>query len=308
MNIDGLTQAEIESMGSKEQLKEILSIQCDEFYGDVDDSDLLEVSQIVGNENLDDVMWELIYIVGVVDDRARWSSDHNYARKMTARDVVTLLAGSKTFKQLYQESEIERFRKAGAVVVAMEDILYDIELGKMMIGDDQFRTVPMCIVYFHFDYDKELTPDWQYFSLPLTETPKDWTTWQNGGYHSVESKCTLNLGADEQPQECLDVLNILQHNRFKISKDTTIEDYFDYKYDKAMQGEGMNQRLAEINVLNTLTSFDPTIELMSGKEFMFEFKFDFRGRIYNTAYNIALQGDKYQKGMILPASSNFKGY
>jgi len=306
MDITGLTQSEIESMGSREQLIEVLKVQVDTFYAEVADEDLFEVSQIVGNDNLDEVMLELLYIVGVEDKKAKWSKDHNNARKITTRDVITLLAGSTTFKRLYQENEVERFRMAGAVVIAMEDILYDIELGKLFIGDDQFRSVPFCIIYFHFKEDKDLIPAWPYFALPLIEEPQDWTTWQNGGYHSSESKCTLNLGDAEQPQECLDILNILQHNTFSIHSDSNVEDYFQYKMAKGMKAENVSEALVAGNVINTLVSFEQTVELMQNKKFHFEWKFDFRGRAYNTAYNIALQGDKYQKGMILPSPINFK--
>ncbi len=306
MNITGLTQSEIESMGSREQLIEVLKVQVDMFYADVDDDDLIEVSQIVGNDNLDEVMLELLYIVGVSTPKSRWSKHHSDARKIRTSDVVTLLAGSGTFKRLYQDSDIERVRMAGAVVIAMEDILYDIEPDKVFIGDDQFRSIPFCFIYFHFNEDKELTPDWSYFSLPLIEEPNDWTQYQNGGYHSAESKCTLNLGASEQPQECLDILNILQHNKFRINSGSNIEDYFQYKMNKAMKAEGAIEINIQGQVINTLTSFEQTVEIMTNKEFYFEWKFDFRGRAYNTAYNIALQGDKYQKGMVIPSSTNFK--
>ena len=306
MDITGLTQVEIESMGSREQLIEVLKVQVDTFYNEVSDDDLFEVSQIVGNDNLDEVMLELLYIVGVSTPKSRWSKKHNNARKIRASDVVTLLAGSGTFKRLYQDNDVERVRMAGAVVIAMEDILYDIEPDKVYIGDEQFRSIPFCFIYFHFDEDKELTPDWSYFALPLVETPKDWTTWQNGGYHSSESKCTLNLGASEQPKECLDVLNTLQHNRFRINSDSNVEDYFQYKMEKAMKAENAVEINIQGQVINTLTSFEQTVDIMRNREFYLEWKFDFRGRAYNTAYNIALQGDKYQKGMIIPSSTNFK--
>ncbi len=309
IDITGMTQIDIEAMASRSELKEIFQIQCAEFYNQIDDEDIVEVSQIVGNQNVDDVLLELIYIIGMKPEKPRYLKNESDFRLIEVEKVITALAGTKTMQMLYGENKVILYKKSASVVISMEDILYDIELQNKPIEDGQFVTSVYCIVGFDITEQKELTPEWDYFRLPLVEQPKDWMTYQNGGYHSVESKCTLNLGEGEQTQDNLDILNKLQHQRFQLHKNSSPDEYYDYKIAKAMKEDDVkDESLVHDKVKNTLVSYESTLDTMFPYEFMFEWKFDFRGRIYNTAYNIALQGDKYQKGMVLPCPNNFKGY
>jgi len=57
---------------------------------------------------------------------------------------------------------------------------------------------------------------------------------------------------------------------------------------------------AETIVRNTTKSADLVFKTMQDREFYLEWKFDFRGRIYSTGYDINLQGDKFRKGIITP--------
>lgn len=144
------------------------------------------------------------------------------------------------------------------------------------------------------------------FPLPILENPKDWSENElGGGYILSESKSTLNRGEANQPQECLDVLNILQKNTYMLREGITTEEYKQYIIAKQLH-KGRNQLTAESVAINSTTTFALHVSLLRNRCFYFQWKFDFRGRLYNTGYNIHLQSDSYKKSMLVPCGLNFK--
>jgi len=307
INISGMSQIEIEELSSRESIKEAMQILSAEFYNLIREEDLTGIEKIIPIDFRDDILLEMLFILG---DENTGSPEKltSKIRLIEPKALITLVAGTKTLSNLYGEDRKELFIKATEIVLFFEDILYDINIRTKHIGDNQFREVVYCELGFTFDTSFAEVPKWEYFKLPLIEKPNEWTTYNNGGYHTSNAKCTLNLGEAKQPQKVLNILNKLQNQKYLLHPKTNIDHYYTYKLNKAHKKNNGIEDDYEIDkkVRNTLTSFSDTIETMKDKKFYFEWKFDFRGRMYNTAYNIALQGDSYQKGMVIPDKTNFK--
>lgn len=162
---------------------------------------------------------------------------------------------------------------------------------------------PYIVSYVVLDIPNELRDIQRGVKLPMrSTTPLDWTQTQSGGYLLSDDKCTLKKGAKEQSQTALDVLNILQGNRFQLSKVKNQKDYYSYVLNKQIKdgmGDHEAHELAEIKAFSAHRAW----EVIQDDNFSFQWRFDFRGRMYPTGYDIHLQSDKYMKGTIKPVNA-----
>jgi len=170
---------------------------------------------------------------------------------------------------------------------------------------------PYILSYIVLDIPDELRDIQKGVMLPMRSmTPLDWTQTQSGGYILTDDKPTLKKGASKQSQEALDVLNILQSNRFNLSKAKKKNDYYSYLFHKQTKN-GMLEQDAHVLAEQKSYSAHRAWEVIQDDDFSFQWKFDFRGRMYPTGYDVHLQSDKYMKGTIRPKNGkmlNEEGY
>ena len=292
--LDGKTQEEVEMMFSKASLLETIAVEADLFINEMEEEHFKVLQDIVGDNNVEELM---LYIIGVIANPMVYALKRDGFNFKSTRSVIVGLAFSRFMKNNYPNQD-EAFRKSFDIVLAMDDILYDIEYVNIKFEDGEYRKVAHCKIGFELDPTLATAPDLEFFKIPLIETPQDWTTHSSGGYHLNESKPTLNLGESEQSQEVLDVLNSLQHNAFTLTSDAHLEPLQDYIVDKLMKKYDFH--FAESIQRNITKSADIVFNTMRNRKFYFEWKLDFRGRLYSTGYDLNLQGDKFRKGIITP--------
>lgn len=238
---------------------------------------------------------------------------HDTFRVVEMSDFLRILANISWIKTKAL-TLAEELAIATKLIVALEDVFaYVISVKYKYIdevGTEQYRYRPYIVFDMKQDEWDTLNSSLNISHFPLIEKPKDWTQTQIGGYYeSFRKKPTKQRGAKEQPQNVLDILNILQHNEFRLTQYASQAGYTKYvkeKIDKLdFEGEEDADSLRQKIVSNTTSSFDFMLKVMKPFSFFFEWQFDFRGRAYSTGYNINLQADKYKKGMIRPMPSNF---
>ncbi len=330
-NIREMSQEDIELQATRKFVTEQLLVEVDIFYSETQDeaeTRLMKLFPHLSDSVIEDIILQLLYVVGRLEENEVELFNKYKSRRVTASDMILSFSSTKVIQLLAENDMDKLFSLSAQIIIELDDIFYDLErhskeIGKNEIGEALYVTDTFMTIGFGFIPNKDLVPMWQHFMLPLIEKPNNWSTDVSGGYHTLEQTPILNDGEISQPNEVLEVLNTLQQNKYRIHKDTTYEDYVLYKTQNAMEKaknddndlDYYNMKQDEIfmdeedrnKILYTVTSFDQTLSAMKNKEFYFEWKFDFRGRLYETSYNISNQGDKYQKGMIIPAKSNFKG-
>ncbi len=335
-SIDGFTQDQIEMQASSVNVRDALLTQVELFYSQTrEEAETLLFSKFpfFTDEQIEEIILSLLYIVGALDEyeMERYKSDKTYnpyRRELILSEVIVSFSGTKIMQSLYG-SDVEKLLDHSALIVLLlEDIFYEFEqkefkIGYNEIGMPEYAQEVFMIVGFGFKINPDLVPQWSHFMLPLIEKPNDWSTGISGGYHTLEQSPTLNLGETIQPDEVLEVLNVMQNNTYELHKDADHKYYYEYKVRKMLNDAKTEDDTTDyfsipFNTIEltehqqkkidyTLVSFQQTIDCMKGKNFMFEWKFDFRGRMYETGYNIKTQGDSYQKGMVMPTMSNFEG-
>jgi hypothetical protein len=295
INLDGKTQEDVEMMFSTSSLLETIKANAEIFISEIDDKYFEKIGEIVDGNDAEEVM---LYLVGVIANPMVFSKElDNGNRIIQTASVIKALAHSRFMQNNYPDLE-EAFRKSIDVVFAMDEILYDIDYFNVKLDDGEYRKIAHCEVGFNLDTLEALAPELEFFKIPLIDVPNDWGEYQPGGYHLNNSKPTLNRGSDFEPQETLNVLNILQHNKFRITSDAQLEPLQDYVIDKLMKK--YDYHFAENITRMTTKSAEIVFNTMKDRDFYFEWKYDFRGRIYSVGYDINLQGDKFRKGIVTP--------
>ena len=335
-SIQGLTQNQIEMQASSVNMRQAMMAQVELFYNATrEEAETLLFSKFpfYTDEQVEDILISLLYIVGALDDKEmnRYLHDKTYdpsRRELVLSEVIVSFSGTKIMSNIYGDDIEKLLDHSALIILLLEDIFYEFEqkeyrIGYNEIGMPEYASEVFLVLGFGFKINPDLIPQWSHFMLPLIEIPDKWSTGISGGYHTLEQSPTLNLGETIQPNNVLEILNIMQQNVYELHSDANHKYYYEYKVRKMM-----DDSKEETNTINyfdipfdkielndeqqrkidyTLVSFQQTIDCMINKQFMFEWRFDFRGRMYETGYNIATQGDSYQKGMVIPAMTNFKG-
>jgi len=300
INLAGKTQVEIEKMFSNDSVIETLQLNTEMFYSQVNDEDLDSIRKLFKIDDIDDFMLYFIALIGNPEMGKRMYAGH---RVIEAEPLAKAIGSSRFLEELFP-LPTERYPIALEVVALFDTIFFDIEIVKELIQDNQWTTNTQCRIEFDIDVSTAEIAELTMFKFPLIEQPIDWEEGYSGGYHLSTSKSTLNRGEAKQPQNCLDILNTLQHQKFCLTDNVSAKHLQDYIYTKLLKK--YNEDLAtDITKYTTITA-DLVFNTMKQKEFMFEWRFDFRGRLYSTGYDINLQSDKYRKGVIKPCIENFK--
>lgn len=316
MNLDNYTQLEIEEFFDNSNVRTMLTAEMEIFFSNVDEEIVRLMHNVVKTESETIVNDIFIYILSVIGNdkvgskiginnkgeecsiNSRYCKTISSLRDIETYNLIQAIAKCPTVIDITKNA-ISRFDLAMDIVAEFDGILFDLHKKTMRLDDGQFTTVTYARVDITFKEEVALMAQYNRFRLPMIETPDDWTEQERGGYKLNKSKVTTNRGDGDQPQNVLDILNKLQHQSYKLSSWVNAENERKFLNDKfAEKSASFIEAEGKANAL-TLTTKE-TYEALSGREFYFEWKFDFRGRMYSTGYDINLQADKYKKGALQP--------
>lgn len=298
IDIDGLTQIEIEELFSQENLNEYMSIELAVFLEQMEQShyDILEKHV---PDRSEDVMLKLIAFLG---DSTIGHQLETGERRIELEHTISFVA------TLFQEANYnEKMQKAIDLIADFDTILYDLEQNVKHTDDGGFYTETSLIVGFDIGTNTKIN-EYQNlvrFRLPMIEEPKPHTVGMSGGYELDSGKTVLNRGEQSQLQECLDVLNILQRNAYTMNEAGYSEErdiiMTKLQSDNWKKPHLSDTALYEENMLKCDTLMLTTHEtytVMKDRQFYFPWKFDMRGRMYCVAYDLNLQGSSYKKATL----------
>jgi len=290
--IEDMSQTEIEELFNNDIFTEELKLQCDCFYEQMEVEHLMPVRNIL-NKDPYEVVTHLISLCGDPTNDSRFEKEHH--RKLEVEAMIKALSQNKELKS-YGDAQA-RLDIAMDIIAEMDGILYDIKEFFINFEDEEI-SIPKACVDFTLDVDLSKRAKIQGAMLPMIEKPRDWKTYRNGGYLTRDTSVALNKGEAEQPQNVLDVLNTLQSNSFKIASWTNAKDQEGYLMDKFKKK--YSEHFSREITRNIIGCVDEIYSDFKDREFYFEWRYDFRGRLYSTGYDIHLQSDKYHKGIIVP--------
>lgn len=299
IDIIGKSQIEIEQMFSQETLNEYMAIELAKFVENLKDEHYEIVGSHVGANNMADVMFKMIAFIG---DKKIGHFLDNGDRRLEMELVVSY------FANFFEETDYnKRMELAVALVADLDTILYDLEQKHLMSDKGQWYTETSIIVQFHIGEDTKIQ-EYQNlirFRLPMIEKPIDHEVGYAGGYNLHPDKTVTNRGEQIQPQNCLDVLNILQANAYKLREVDYTEERMlvmeklqsdNWKYPHRSDSQLLEENEAKCDVIMMTTH--ETYATMAEQTFYFPWKFDFRGRMYSVGYDLNLQATKYKKASL----------
>ena len=216
-------------------------------------------------------------------------------RDLPIRDFVLGFMSDPTMKSIYKDV---LFDVCVAILKDFDTVFFDIHKRTKKLDDGSFITITYLRTEVLFKLDTNLMARYNRFRLPMIEKPDDWTEKQRGGYKLFKRKCTTRKGYEFQPQQSLDALNKLQDLAFTMTEcDINFE--LNYLYQDFLSS-GNSEAEAELKARNLLLSVKQTYTAMKGRQFHFEMRFDFRGRMYSTGYDLNPQGNTIKKGLLRP--------
>lgn len=299
LDIKNMSQEEIEQAFSRQSIVDTLALECDMFYTQMEDEDIKIAQDIIGVE---DVYEFMVHFIAMIGDPSRDIQGKRgiHHRQIEVEALIKALSTNKQLTEIFRDYET-RMNISMKLVGEYDTILYDIAHKTIRTEYGDFYNLVVANVEFSLDLSVAVLPKFEGFPLPMIETPKEWIVGESGGYKTSTSKCTLNKGAKDQPQEVLDILNTLQSNKFIMSENTNIDSHYTYVLEKMKKSYSYNH--AKELALNLVSTTTQVYDVMKDVPFYFEWKYDFRGRLYSTGYDLNLQSDKYHKGAIVPLNN-----
>ncbi len=300
MNIAGLTQLQIEQEFDNQKLHEELNKEIAEFAETVYSyipqfHEMLSAREIVAEDlEIMEVIIILLSILGNDKSGIPVKGHTASTRDIPLETVIKTMYLDREFNKMFQE---ESLNVAMDIIAEFDGIFYDIVKSVKRMEDGQFATFTYIRSEILFSENLNLRATYNRFRLPLIECPDDWTEKSRGGYKLTKRKCTTGRGSEKQPQLVLDALNKLQKQSWIHSQDEELE--LNYSYDKFLS-EGNSDRMSRKKANDLLLSTEETYATMEEIPMHFEYRFDFRGRIYSTGYDINPQGNTIKKGGLIP--------
>lgn len=301
MNLQGMKQIEVEKLFSKDEMNKQIKAELKGFMSNIEKEHYLALHKALdgGNDKqfTVNVMVQLINKLGnpklgvVVDG----------VRKVDVNHLVSIIAGLPLIVERYNSTH--KYTVAVEIIEELDTILFDIVQSKRNDPDYGWTTETSAIIEFNVAESALKLEGLSRYKFPFIEKPLDWKHDEKGGYHLEELResITTNKGSNNQPQNVLDVINILQGNKY-ILRDIDINDEYKYCYDKMSKKAVTPQQIRDLplNVDTRLLTCYETYSAMMDEEFYFQWKLDCRGRMYSSGYDINLQADKFKKGIIKP--------
>ena len=299
IDINGLTQLQIEKLFSDEELNNYIAIEISEFLNQISDDDYNILKSHLSTENENDVMLKLVSFLG--------NSNVGYFTEDGIR-IVELEHFVQIVANIFGKTDYNsRVKKAVDLIADMDTILYDMAQVNELSELGHWFTRTFLKVGFTIGDDKKIAEytNLTRFKLPLIEKPLDHTEEQAGGYHLESNKVVSNRGEQRQPQNCLDVLNKLQSNAYKLREVSYTEERdlimkklesSNWKYPNRSKSKLLQENEEKCDLIMMTTK--ETYDTMKEREFYFTWQYDFRGRMYSVGYDINLQSTKYKKASL----------
>lgn len=320
LDITNKTQAQVEELFSMESARETLAISMAELIDQITDEhyELLRASLNTTVQKAESLMYDL---VEVLSNPALIPVSSSGNRTATHKQMVQII--SKLFTH-YNEDYTERQTAvlAGRVMTAMSGILFDANVYAQSVETVLVPHADKDLIPTHYNTQDlpegilveqpkviynvgmGVVPETvqakmglSRFRLPLIETPVEWTTASRGGYHDTDRQRAVTIkGNPTQPTLVLEAINKLQRQVHTTTGSYNHEEQYNTILTKQLAKGKSNAEASDIATHTTVTAKE-TYDLMDGKDYYFEYRMDFRGRVYETGYDIAIQGDSYKKSM-----------
>lgn len=303
LDITGYTQEQIEEFFSQESLEEYLAIELAEIVEQISTEHYQAVMDIT-KLNEDETLSFMLNMIAVLGDTKCGITLENGTRYVEIEHFVSLISDI-----LPNGTYDYRVQIALDMLCEFDDVFFDVCQEQRLSEDKNFYThtyIELGLTVGNQD-EIALRRGLTRFRLPMIEQPMDWVQGSDikGGYYDNSSKLTSNKGSQQQPQECLDVLNKLQRNAYMLNDyslaiehnsimDKLVES--NWKYDRLSKEQLHAQNLNTANTIMQTTA--ESYKNMENKKFYFVWFFDFRGRMYSRGYDINLQATKIKKAML----------
>lgn len=300
MNINNLTQLEIEQAFSNEKAREMLRLEYNLFYQAMSDEHVNPMYQVLKTQDdsvVNDMFQYILNIIGNKDVGTPVTAGNYQVRDISVYNIIQGIANSPTLESI-TKSNTHKYNLAMDIVAEFDTILWDLHKEASKDDDGEWTTRTFARVEVLFSEDSQLISKYKTFRLPMVESPDNWQVGYRGGYQLNKRKVTTNRGEADQPQNVLDVLNKLQKQAFMLSVHCDIDSERQAFYDKMLAKTDDEWKSIEA-MRGALGNTHHAYEALSNKSFYWEWRYDFRGRAYNTGYDITLQGDKHKKGSIV---------
>jgi len=286
IDINGLSQIEIEEMFSDDSVNEYIAVEIAPLLEQLPDTYFDGMSELLGKDSTD-----FIYNLVTTFSNPKVTTWKHDVRTMDIENALKFVASTLDGD----------FPKSADVLRLSEGIIFDVVTQQDFIEElQEFRSKKRLVFDYGVPEDVLELQQLKFFKLPLFEEPKPWKEGESGGYYTNDNKCTLNRGEGKQPQAVLDMLNTLQANSYVLSPLVNYEDKLEATTQSLMKKKGYDYGFAHNIAETTLLSFKTTIDLIGDKPYYFQWDYDFRGRMYCKGYNLSTQGDTYTKGSNLP--------
>lgn len=317
MNLDNYSQVEIEREFDMKLVKKDIEEQIYTFSASVEKYEYLIENTMsiyledIKKNDIREVCFVLLSMLGNCragvslgeDSKGRIKPFSKGLKKIKPRDIPF----SVFVKTIYKNSSIqEMFRHKSLdfvmdLVVNLDEVFFDVVKRVELVDSGEFRTFTYIRSEILFSESSSLRAHYERFRLPLIEKPHNWTEKSKGGYHLNKSECITNRGEINQPQDVLDILNKLQNQAYKHS--SSYIDEYNFLFNKFIK-DGDKRKIAEKKVENMMLTCKQSYDAIGDRKIYFEWKFDSRGRMYCTGYDINLQGNKAKKGALRPVLFN----
>ena len=316
MNLDGMTQLEIEEEFDDSNMKIHLSAEFELFLELIEEHHWNTMKKILKTNDEDIATDMFIYLLSILGNEkvgsrigfnrdnketsvnSKWCIRISNMRDIEAHNVIQALGTCPTINKLIN-NPLNRFELAMDIIAEFDGILFELNKKTIQLNNGDFTTVTYLRTQLLFKEEVSLRAQYNRFRLPMIEKPDRWTQHSRGGYKLNKSKVTTNRGEGEQPQNCLNVLNKLQEQPYMLIDTVSSIEENKYLYNELNPKSRSfieAQQKADVLCLTT----EQTYSALRNKPFYFEWKFDFRGRMYSTGYDINLQANKFKKGAIQP--------
>ena len=304
-----MKQEEVEALFSKQSMRTQFKDELKDFMSCIGKEHYIALHNAMDNGNdkqfTVDVMIDLVTALGnpkLGVSIARIKGE--VKRQIEIHFLISVIAGMHSIVNRYDT--IHRFKVACDIVEQMDTILFDVVQTKRNDLELGWLTETNAIIEFNVGESALKLDGLNRYKYPFIEQPLAWHNVENksiGGYHTSElqEKVTTNKGASMQPKQVLEVLNTLQNNCYNL-RDIDMQEEYDYamqSMSKKAITELQKKDLPRNVDTRLMTCFD-TYSFVSDKDFYFQWRFDFRGRMYSSGYDVNLQSDKFKKACIKP--------
>ncbi len=315
-----MTQLQVEELfdtsDKKERLLELTSIKS----LDVTEEKLAELARTLKTEDYNlviQIVLELIMIVGNPTNGKKihkrqnsiieWFEDettyYTGVRAESFQSFIRSVLGIPALAEAFPNPQ-ERYEMCFYISSVMDGVLYSVNLEDNVRTPKGFKTHQRVLYGFELPEDVIVKGIYEFYRMPLIEEPDKWTQDEKGGYLLNKNRVTKNKGYPQQPDSVLEVLNKLQAMAWTLERQCSPSEEYMSIYQENIQALLDDPELALFTDAKKMTdnstkSLATTHSYMSEhKCFYYEWRYDFRGRIYPSAYDLNPQGGSYKKGAV----------